>query len=346
MQDVLLIRSNEDDLERAIAEAGASIAPMFASSSFLSNRARRARDLAPAAFSAADYPFNPRLKHTAARTLVVFDSSCTIGFLVWLARNNPGARILLWYWNPVPARLDPAAIRACPQLANVELWSYSMRDSARYGLRRNTTFYVERAFRAVAAPPGATAQVAAGREALQGAVFVGRDKGRIDVLYRLADRFEQAGCPLDLRIVPDRPRKRRLDDRYCEPVAYRSMLSLEAASEALLDYYVDPEAGLSLRAMEALRLGRKIVTNNRLITKVPYYHPDNMFAFEDDIDPAALRAFLDRPYCPPSADLVRSYELHEWLRRFFQGDAADGFSSANAEVGKTEKNLGIRRALS
>lgn len=333
MHDVLLIRSNEGDLEQAVAEAGVPIAPMFASASFLSNRARCARDFAPGMFSAVDYPFNPQLKRAGVRTLIVFDSSCTIGFLVWLARNNPGARIVLWYWNPVPARLDPAAIRACPQLADVELWSYSMRDSARYSLRRNTTFYVERSFRGIAAPPGEVTEGAS-----QSAAFVGRDKGRIDVLYHLADRFEEAGCPLDLHIVPDHARKRRVDERYRNPMAYRDVLARETASEVLLDYYIDPEAGLSLRAMEALRLGRKIVTNNRLITKVPYYHPDNMFSFGDDIDSVELRVFLDRPYCSPSVGLVRSYELHQWLGRFFDGDAPGGFSHADAEIARAGKS--------
>ena len=314
-RDVLLIRSNEGDLEHCLNEEGVPIAPMFARSSFASNRARCLRDVAPGLFASIDYPFNPRLKRAGADVLIVFDSSCTQGFLAWLVRHNPEKRIVLWYWNPPPARLDPKTIRRNPLLAGVELWSYSPRDCARHGLRRNTTFYVEQAFHGIAAKGDASN---AEPEAMAVcAVFVGRDKGRIDALDRLKQLFAQAGCPLDLHIVADHPRRRLRSDRYRPPMAYRALLAREARARVIVDVYADPEAGLSLRAMEALRLGRKLVTNNRLIVQEPFYRPRNVLVLGEGSNQGELRAFLDRPLQPLPSKLVRSYEARAWLERFF-----------------------------
>ena len=85
-------------------------------------------------------------------------------------------------------------------------------------------------------------------------------------------------------------------------------------ADILLDYYNDPDAGLSLRPMEALFFGKKLITNNRTILDMDFYRPDNVYVL--DQDPRSFEEFFACEYKPVPAGVRDRYLLSNWLKRF------------------------------
>ncbi len=85
-------------------------------------------------------------------------------------------------------------------------------------------------------------------------------------------------------------------------------------ADILLDYYIYPAAGLSLRAMEALFFGKKLISNNLEILESDFYNPANIYVL--DHDARSLREFVDCPLEPVDPAIRDRYLLSNWLKRF------------------------------
>ena len=234
-------------------------------------------------------------------TVIVFDSYTTSRYLRWLCRKWPDKRIILWLWNPVPT---PEWLKRVPP--GVEVWTYSEKDSVVYGLKHNTQFFFD-CFAEDAAQHR-------GRECSSPltAVFVGRDKGRKEVLHSLAATLEKAGIDVRMKIVPRPERRPKVLNE--ELITYPEIIEQVKEADILLDYSTDPDAGLSLRTMEALFYGKKLITNSREILRADFYDPANIYVLEEDT--RSMEEFLSIPAVPVEPAVRDRYLLSNWLKRF------------------------------
>ena len=85
-------------------------------------------------------------------------------------------------------------------------------------------------------------------------------------------------------------------------------------ADILLDYSRDPDAGLSLRAMEALFWQKKLITNNRSVKDSMFYKTNNIYLLGED--KRTLRDFLELPQVPVEKEIKQQYLLSSWLKRF------------------------------
>lgn len=234
--------------------------------------------------------------------IIVFDTHTTPRYMRWLRRRYPDKRILLWYWNPVPQGANPQRMTEFG-----EIWSYCERDAKTWGMRRNTQFFFDSL--AEEAAECASSQAALPPRAL----FIGRDKGRSAQLAALRKELEEVGVAVDYRLLP-RPRVRVVPSLFEKLIPYREVIEAVKASTILIDLYADPNAGLSLRAMEALFFGRKLVTNRKLMRGEDFYAPENIYILgEED---RTLAEFLAEPCCPPDPAVRDCYLLSRWIERF------------------------------
>ena len=237
-------------------------------------------------------------------TVIVFDSYTTRRYLRRLCETFPDKRIILWFWNPVK---DPAWLRKIP--VQIEQWTYSRADSTRYGLRYNTQFF----FDCLAEEAEACRkEKQADPPEFPKALFVGRDKKRAAVLKKWEEALTAAGAAVDLRIVPDPPKKPGI--LYEELITYREIISLVKEADVILDYSTDPDAGLSMRPFEAMFFGKKLITNQREILQADFYDPANIYLCGQDS--RSLKEFLGTPQKPVDAAVRDRYLLSNWLQRF------------------------------
>ena len=242
---------------------------------------------------------NPKCEPTDDM-IIVFDTHTTLYYLDWLCNLYPDKRIILWFWNPARAT---SFTRAKPQ---IEKWCYSEKEALEWGMRCNTQFFFD-----CLAQEAAT-HTALPRPKVQKALFIGREKGRTAQLEQLKTELEEAGIEADFRLI-QRPKIR--PRTWLEKVIpYREVIDAVKDSQILIDLYADPTAGLSLRAMEAMFFGKKMITNRSLMRNEDFYDRRNIFILGEE--ERTLKEFLEEPYAPPDPAVRDRYLLSNWLKRF------------------------------
>ncbi|MBO5520572.1 MAG: hypothetical protein J5973_02740 [Eubacterium sp.] len=249
------------------------------------------------------YP-QPVLKEDK-ETVIVFDTHTTLRYLQWLHRKAPDARIILWFWNPVG---QGKMLEWLPPY--VEAWTYSLADSEAFRLHHNTQFFFD-CLAEEAEDARKRAEENKGARPLK-AAFVGRDKERSGALYALAAQLREAGVEVETKIVPPARKEPRV--LYEDLMSYRQIIDRAKEADILLDYSTDPEAGLSLRPMEALFFGKKLITNAREILQADFYHPSNIYVLGED--KRKLQEFLSCPVEAVPDEIRDRYLLSAWMKRF------------------------------
>ena len=95
---------------------------------------------------------------------------------------------------------------------------------------------------------------------------------------------------------------------------YKQVIERVKDADVLLDYTIKPSTGLSLRCMESLFFGKKLITNNKTILKADFYNPLNIYVLgEDERD---LRQFLNDSAAVVDDGIRDRYLLSNWMKRF------------------------------
>ena len=229
---------------------------------------------------------NPLLRNVDADMLLVFDS-ISIAFLKWLKKHNANKRIILWYWNPVFLTINPKKV---PK--GIELWSYSHKDCEKYGMQFNTQFCFSKY---TSTPEELTTDI----------FFFGRDKGRGEIIKKYQKKFEELGLKTDFRIIRNKK----------DYIPYSEGIQLTKQSKCVLDFCVNEEVGMSLRALESLFLDKKVITNNKMYMCEKFYRKQNIFILEQD-DLKNLPEFLTNPLEEVAEEVKEYYLFENWLKRF------------------------------
>ncbi len=241
----------------------------------------------------AKYPFiqgvinNPKLKNSNADVLLVFDS-VSAEFLKWLKKHNPGKRMIFWYWNPVHLSINPLEVPS-----GYEKWSYSINDCEKYNLKYNTQFCFPK-------------YVPDENQSIDYDVFFfGRNKGRAAALESYKHQFEKAGLATYFRIIEN--------DRDYLP--YEEVIRLTQKARCILDFCVNDTVGISLRALEALFLNKKVITNNKMYVREKFYKPENVFILGVD-DISRIKEFVTLPVKSVEQCVKDEYLFENWIKRF------------------------------
>lgn len=88
-------------------------------------------------------------------------------------------------------------------------------------------------------------------------------------------------------------------------------------SRCVLDVEHGKQRGLTMRTIEMLGMGKKVITTNALIRQYDFYNPANFFIL-DRANPVLDMAFLDAPYQPLPAQIQEKYSLDAFLKEIFE----------------------------
>lgn len=141
--------------------------------------------------------------------------------------------------------------------------------------------------------------------------FLGKTKGRETILSRLEVALEVKGFSVDFRVFADVPK---------EPVSFEENVAMSKGCRCLIDIVASKygQDGMTLRPLEALFLGKKLLTNFAPIKDCDFYHPDNIFIInENDLNLNGIENFMKRPFHPVDEKILERYEVNPWLKRYF-----------------------------
>lgn len=77
-------------------------------------------------------------------------------------------------------------------------------------------------------------------------------------------------------------------------IPHNRFIDMIETSVAVFDFANHQQSGYTMRTMENLCAGKKIITGNHHIVNEPFYSPDRILVF-DGFDFSGVRAFLDTP---------------------------------------------------
>ena len=147
--------------------------------------------------------------------------------------------------------------------------------------------------------------------------YIGMDKHRSEQLAHIKNMMEQ--LRLDFYILKDKDTREdsRLAGSYHDtPLAYEDVLKRIQRSRAILEILQEGQDGSTLRALEALFLRRKLITNNRSIKDVDFYCPDNILVLDQETTASDISQFLQTPMAAVPEEIIQKYNIISWIQQF------------------------------
>lgn len=96
------------------------------------------------------------------------------------------------------------------------------------------------------------------------------------------------------------------------PKNRKEMTLLMARSRVVLDIERPVQSGYTIRTLETLGAGRKLITTNAQVGNADFYNPANI-AIIDRRRPIVSEAFFDTPYAPVKSEIIKRYSLDGWM---------------------------------
>ena len=233
-------------------------------------------------------------KHSS---IIVYNALITVDYMYWLRKHNPDSQIIYLYTDPVDKAISPELLpdEIC------EKWSSDYQDCDKYGLKKGLEGGYFKSWTVTKQKPE------------WDVFFIGRDKGRLDRLLELKAQFEKLGLSTNFYITAYHRYQRYNNPIYRPLVPYTEVLNMLGKSRAILHLVEGGYKGMSIRVMESVIHGIKLITDNIYLREMEIYSPNNIFILGmDDIE--YLPEFLELPFIP--------YEA-EYIDKLFYSDAID-----------------------
>lgn len=236
--------------------------------------------------------------------IIVFDSILNMQLLHDVKSSFKGAEIVFYYWNLITSLKDLNIIKMVVD----KIYSFDLNDCRKYNLFYNSQFYFN-----IRKDPDVILAY--------DSCFIGYDKGRYKILKQIADTLEQNNFNYLYQIKANTSRKikYRIPARYKinKEIDYGTIIENIKSSKSIIDIVQKGQSGLTLRAMEALFLDKKLITNNIYIREYDFYNKDNIFVLRDDnsnLD--QLSVFLNKPHIKTDDNIKQKYLFRNWINNF------------------------------
>ena len=103
---------------------------------------------------------------------------------------------------------------------------------------------------------------------------------------------------------------------HYDPVSKKDLLDLYSKSRIIIDVSHPKQTGLTLRCLETLGAGRKLITTNRDIIHYDFYDPQNICVIDSE-KIEVPDEFLKADYHPVTQEIYKKYSLSSWLDVLF-----------------------------
>lgn len=230
----------------------------------------------------------------------------------YLIKNNA-----IWLWNPTKSlgknKIDNwlylNVYLNLLRLIGVDIWTFDINDASKYKFKYHNQIYT-------------TVQngiYETSKKSMRDFFFVGNEKGRLDLLLSVEEILGEnnVSCDLYLKVDRDFDAFRGSQIKFIkEDISYSEYLSILNNHHGLIDIVQKGQVGLTLRILEALFYGKKVITNNTTLKKLDIYKKENIFVFDKitNINKVDLLSFLTSEFSPYDSHVLKKYDLEHLLR--------------------------------
>lgn len=243
------------------------------------------------------------------RILIIKGEGITEQTMSVLRTNSPGAKITLYLWDGI--RNVPGG-QSLSRLVD-DVFTFDPEDAKVFGFKLQPLFYV-------AASEKIEVKVPRFLVSFVGSIH--SDRLKVISAVRKALRHRD-----DLYVFVYFPSKiifyfRKFFDpsfRLFSPgeltlksISKDAVEDVFRSSRAVLDIQHPKQTGLTMRTLETLALGKKLITTNQTVVQYPFYNAKNICVI-DRQNPVVPEEFFNSEVDQASVDLVKSYELQCWV---------------------------------
>ena len=224
------------------------------------------------------------------KKIIVFDHFEIFTAITLMTLKSKKTKVYLWLWNTLTAKREKK-LKIIKKFGRV--YTFDEGDAKKNAINWNSQFYYLKNDH--------------NKQYEEYCLyFVGKDKGRKEIVERVADIL----CDETLR-----PCIHLFDDKSAEFLDYKKVISGIVRSRAVLDITKIGQEGLTIRTMEALFFGKKLITNNKNIVNSIMYNPENIFILNQD-NVSKIPEFLKGEPRIYSQNAKDYYSIENWLKRF------------------------------
>lgn len=240
--------------------------------------------------------------HHFDTVLVLKGDSLNVGFFDQLRRAHPKATFILYQWDSINLIKNFSELRKRFD----RCLTFDRRDAASDETLVFRPLFFSRQSTILEASP-------------RGVVFVGSMHSDRLKLAKLIKYYAEAqGIPVRVYIRMGlfnflrQLIKGDLRDIHFRALSYETYVEWTKQAEAVLDFPHPLQTGLTMRTVEAIGLGKKIVTTNREIVNYSFYAPENVCVLTEE-QPVIPDGFLNRTPAVYDPEIVKRFSLHQWL---------------------------------
>lgn len=108
----------------------------------------------------------------------------------------------------------------------------------------------------------------------------------------------------------------RRQDIHFDAMTAEEIRTVYDRSRCILDVEHCAQRGLTMRTIEMVGMGKKLITTNTGIQNYDFYHPNNICVIDRD-DPQIPLDFWTSPYVPVSRSILQRYSLRAFVEDIF-----------------------------
>ena len=224
-----------------------------------------------------------------------------------LLKKRYGVKYVLVYMNPYSVSSE--AVYALQERAEL-VFSYDKRDCEKHNFEYLPTVYSSSFLKKYI-----------NREKTWDLVYIGGENGRLNRLIGCFEQIDKSGIKYKFSIIGTDKEKQRYADKICysTPVEYEKIVEQESKSNTILEVLSDKQMGTTLRALEAVILNKKFLTNNKRIVDLPFYNPKYIQIFDNpekiDFEFVKREENINYHYKEECSPIRLIEKIHEYDRR-------------------------------
>jgi hypothetical protein len=241
-----------------------------------------------------------QIKDDGSEMIIVFDTDVWLKNIKYITKKFPNTKVVTWYWNIVK---DDKLVALNKGFAS-KVCTFDPADSKKYEIELHNQFYWLK-------PEVDNKKLDFNFDV----VFVGRIKGRLKTLERIYEVLSESGLRVYFYVVKDHSEDSSVVlDLKSEFMPYFQVCKLIEQSKSILDLLQPGQEGMTLRSLESIFWGKKLITDNSLVKKEAFFISENTLFVDKLIsDPQLLLNFANsRPIKVPNITLSK-YTLDTWL---------------------------------
>ena len=226
--------------------------------------------------------------------IIVFDSLHTSNLLKYI-HSHSNVRIIYWHWNPVKTENEKNIIRETQGWC--EHWTFNPDDALKYKMKLNNQFFFFQE------------ETCSVKE--RKAFFVGADKGRYQQLVFIANQLKEHNIVPDFHVVDSESIGQFYQKEYMD---YDEVIPALRNTKIVVEIVQTGQNGLTVRALEAMFFGAKLITNNQKIKECSFYKKENVYIIQEEEN---IGEFLSTPFKSIEREKLYPYSAEGWLNNFF-----------------------------